>query len=104
MRNKPVDWSEGMFLRPHHFQAAERHINERIRTGEQWDNPYNYGLFSFDHSKEALANQHFEVRGLKARMRDGTLIEGGVVLELDLATTRFAGEFSGTLVVTVEPR
>src|SRR5688572_28048231 len=28
MKNLPVHWSEGMFLRPHHFQAADRHWAE----------------------------------------------------------------------------
>ena len=25
MTPRPVHWHEGMFLRPHHFQAADRH-------------------------------------------------------------------------------
>ena len=32
MRNLPVHWSEGMFLRPHHFQAADRHWRELLAT------------------------------------------------------------------------
>ncbi len=35
---------------------------------------------------------------------DGVVVEGGVVLELDLAAARFAGDHAGTLVVTVTPR
>ncbi len=33
-----------------------------------------------------------------------TTVEGGVVLELDLTATRFAGDYAGTLEVTVNPR
>lgn len=34
----------------------------------------------------------------------GAVVEGGVVLELDLTATRFAGDYAGTLEVTVNPR
>ena len=74
MHNPPVNWYEGLFLRPHHFQAAERHWAENVQTSEQWDHPYGYGLLSIDFSRESLGNHQFEVRQLKARMRDGTLV------------------------------
>jgi type VI secretion system protein ImpJ len=74
MQNSPVNWYEGLFLRPHHFQAAERYWAETAQTSEQWDHPYGYGLLSLDFSREALGNHQFEVRQLKARMRDGTLV------------------------------
>ena len=74
MRNSPVHWYEGLFLRPHHFQAADRYWAETHQVSEQWDHPYNYGLLAIDFSREALGNHQFEVRQLKARMRDGTLV------------------------------
>jgi type VI secretion system protein ImpJ len=74
MHNPPVNWYEGLFLRPHHFQAADRSLAESARMSDQWDHPYGYGLLAMDFSREALANHQFEVRQLKARMRDGTLI------------------------------
>jgi type VI secretion system protein ImpJ len=74
MRQPPVHWYEGLFLRPHHFQAADRYWAETVQTSEQWDHPYNYGLLAIDFSREALGNHQFEVRQLKARMRDGTLV------------------------------
>ena len=75
MKNLPVHWYEGLFLRPHHLQAADRYWTELFSTSLQSDNPYNYGLISFEVSQEALGNHQFEVRTLKARMRDGTLID-----------------------------
>ena len=75
MKNLPVHWYEGLFLRPHHLQASERYWNELFITSLSADSPYNYGLFSLEYSKEALANQQFDVRSIKARMRDGTLID-----------------------------
>jgi type VI secretion system protein ImpJ len=75
MRNPPVHWHEGLFLRPHHFQVADRHWDERLATAHAWDNPYRYGLYAFEFSREALANNQFEVYSLKARLRDGTLVD-----------------------------
>ena len=74
MRNLPVHWHEGLFLRPQHFQAADRYWTELFHTAEQWDHPYHYGLHSIEFSKDALANHQFEVHTLRARMRDGTLV------------------------------
>ena len=74
MQNLPVNWYEGLFLLPQHFQAAERYWTETVHTSEQFDHAYNYGLQAIEFSREALANSQFEVRMLRARMRDGTLI------------------------------
>jgi type VI secretion system protein ImpJ len=74
MRNQPVYWYEGMFLRPQHFQAAERYWNEMIEISEQIDHPYYYGLRSASISKTAIANNQFQVTQLQARMKDGTIV------------------------------
>jgi type VI secretion system protein ImpJ len=83
MQNLPVHWYEGAFLRPQHFQASERHWAERIFRNGVIDNPHNYGLASINFSREALANQQFELRSIQARMRDGTLVDLGMGEELD---------------------
>lgn len=75
MRNPDVHWYEGLFLLPQHLQSLERHRNEAAQTSEQWNHPYNYGLRTFEFSREALANNQFEVRTLQARLRDGTLVD-----------------------------
>jgi type VI secretion system protein ImpJ len=63
-----------MFLRPHHFQAAQRHWFQWANTSEKWDVHYNWGLRSIDIDLDALATSQLLVRSLKARLRDGTLI------------------------------
>ncbi|MEX2559783.1 MAG: type VI secretion system baseplate subunit TssK [Pirellulales bacterium] len=83
MRNLPVHWSEGMFLRPHHFQAADRYWAETLQTSEQWDHQFNYGLRRLEISQEALANSQFQVSMCQARLRDGTLVALGHGEELD---------------------
>ncbi len=74
MRNPPIHWHEGQFLRPHHFQAAERHWTELIQTGQRWDHPFHYGLHDLEFSREALSNRQFQVHRLHARLPDGTLV------------------------------
>lgn len=74
MRHHPVNWSEGMFLLPHHFQAADQYWNEFIQGSEHCDHEYNYGLRSLDLSLDALGNSHFQVNSYQARMRDGTYL------------------------------
>lgn len=74
MRNLPVHWSEGMFLRPHHMQAADRFWTETIQTSEHWDHEYNYGVRSVEISENAIANYQFQINACHARMQDGTLI------------------------------
>jgi len=74
MQYLPVHWSEGMFLQPHHFQAADRHWNELLSVSQRWDCHYNYGLRAIKISREALANYQIEVQTCHARMKDGTVV------------------------------
>lgn len=73
----PVHWHDGLFLRAHHFQAADRASSELRNTSERWDHPYRYGLYALEYSTDALANGYFELNRLSARLPDGTLIDLG---------------------------
>jgi type VI secretion system protein ImpJ len=76
-----------MFLRPHHFQAAQRHGALLAHRDEKWDHHYNWGLRAVEIDPDALANNRFVVRSLNARLRDGTLVslpEDGALPALDL--------------------
>jgi type VI secretion system protein ImpJ len=87
MTMRAVHWHEGMFLRPHHFQTAQRYIQYLSSLGEKWDLHYNWGLRSIELDLDALSNFRFVVRDLKVRLRDGTLVsipEDGVLPNLDL--------------------
>ncbi len=74
MHNLPVHWHEGLFLQPHHLQAADRYWSEVLATSEQWDLHYNYGVRRLEFSHEAIANFQFQVNVCHARMKDGTLV------------------------------
>lgn len=87
MSRQAVHWHEGMFLRPHHFQAATRHLTDQIRQQVQWDDAYSWGLRLFDLDVQGLNNYRFAVNRLRARLRDGTLVsipEDGKLADLDL--------------------
>jgi type VI secretion system protein ImpJ len=87
MTARAIHWHEGMFLRPHHFQAAQRHWEHLAARNEKWDLHHNWGLRAIDIDLQALANYRFVVRSLQARFRDGTLLalpEDGTLPALDL--------------------
>jgi type VI secretion system protein ImpJ len=99
MTARAVHWHEGMFIRPHHFQAAQRHVSHLLHTASSWDCHYSWGLRKIDIDRDALANHRLEVRRLRVRLRDGTLVslpEDGELPPLDLQTA-FGEE--GTLTV-----
>jgi type VI secretion system protein ImpJ len=75
MKNLPVHWYEGLFLRPQHFQATERFFHEQQRLTHDWESPYGYGLHSIRISEDALSNHQLEIHHLQARMRDGSLVQ-----------------------------
>jgi type VI secretion system protein ImpJ len=74
MRNFPIHWHQGQFVRPQHLQAADRYWTELNHTSQHWDHSYGYGLNSLNYSRDALASNVFRVTQLEARMRDGTMV------------------------------
>jgi type VI secretion system protein ImpJ len=87
MRILPVHWHEGMFLRPHHFQAADRYWADQVRQGSRWDLNYNWGIRRIDIDLPALKNYRFVVNQLQARLRDGSVVrvpQDANLAELDL--------------------
>jgi type VI secretion system protein ImpJ len=86
MKNLPVHWYQGLFVRPQHLQAADRYWAETAHVSQSWDHPYGYGLHAFSYSNDALASGHFRVEAFEGRLRDGTLIrlDSGQELEVDL--------------------
>jgi type VI secretion system protein ImpJ len=99
MTFRAVHWHEGMFLRPHHFQALQRNQYQLDHWNQQWTQHYNWGLRSIELDRDALSNFRFVVGSLKARLRDGTLVaipEDGSLPPLDLKPA-----FEGNQALTV---
>jgi type VI secretion system protein ImpJ len=87
MPSGEVHWHEGMFLRQHHFLSEHRQLVRLIQLDEKWTVHHNWGLRSIRLNTDALGNFRFAVSELKARLRDGTLVEvpdDGALPELDL--------------------
>ena len=94
MAVRAVDWHEGMFLRPHHLQAAQRYAAQEISLNGKWDLHYNWGIRAVTLDLDALANYRLVVSRLKCRLRDGTLVsvpEDGLLTPLDLKPAFEAG-------------
>jgi type VI secretion system protein ImpJ len=82
-----VNWHEGMFLRPHHFQAADRYWADQLHQASRLDRWFNWGVRRIDLDPDALKNYRFVARSLQARLRDGTVVrvpQDTAVRELDL--------------------
>ena len=101
MKSLPVHWSEGIFLQPHHFQAAERCWTETLQTSEHWDHQYGYGVRTLELSADAIANYQFQVNVCHARMKDGTIVALDPGQELDRLDLKEA--FARESVVRVYP-
>lgn len=74
MTSQAVHWHEGMFLRPQHFQAADRHLHDLVNVGSRWNLHYCWGLRSLSLDTDALANYRLSIRSLEARLPEGTLL------------------------------
>lgn len=74
MSSQAVLWHQGMFLRPHHFQASDRYWHDQVQQSSRWDVHHNWGIHSIDINLDALKNYRFEVNKLQCRLPDGTLI------------------------------
>ncbi|WP_165219107.1 type VI secretion system baseplate subunit TssK [Aquisphaera insulae] len=103
MPSGEVHWHEGMFLRPHHFLAEHRRALGLIQVDGKWNQQHNWGLRSISLNTEALSNHRFSVASLKARLRDGTLVEvpeEGPLSDLDLKPA-FVAERKVTVLLGV---
>jgi type VI secretion system protein ImpJ len=87
MTTRAVHWYEGMFLRPQHFMAAERHLREVLWQGDRWCQHFSWGLRSVEIDRDALADHRLVIGRLHARLRDGTQVcvpEDGPLPSVDL--------------------
>jgi len=71
--NKPV-WSEGMFLRPQHFQQFDRHISAQLEGRVSPLLPYAYGLTELRFSQGLLKTGKLVIEKCSGIFSDGTTI------------------------------
>ncbi len=87
MAHRPVHWHEGMFLRPHHFQAAARHADEAAARSARLDQHHGWGWRRCNIDADALGAFRLVVRSAEARFRAGavvTLPDDAPAIDFDL--------------------
>lgn len=68
----PVVWSEGLFLRQHHFQQQERHIQRLVRERAAALGAHGWGISVLEVDRSLLALGQFGLTRCRAVLEDGT--------------------------------
>ena len=69
--DEEINWSEGLFLQPHHLQRMQRNLLRGVRAGRALAMTYSCGLVDFEMDESALAGNRVVVRRFSAVMPDG---------------------------------
>ncbi|HEK0776095.1 type VI secretion system baseplate subunit TssK [Proteus mirabilis] len=67
-----VVWTEGMFLRPHHFQQSENYLEQYIRSWGMAHNEYYWGFTSLDIDENALRQGNIALNAATGILPDGS--------------------------------
>lgn len=78
-----VHWSEGMFLRPQHFQMFSRQLGGMVADIWRRTQPFLWGFSELDVAEDALENFSFALRRCEGVLRDGTWVQAPTNLRLD---------------------
>jgi len=68
-------WSEGLFLRPQHFQQQDRYHEARLHQTAEAVHPYLWGVRTLEWDMPALRNKLLRLDALSAIFRDGELVD-----------------------------
>ncbi len=72
---KPVCWSEGMLLSPHHFQQNHQYLEKQISRIIKLLTPNYWGVGKMELDHSALSNGTINIKRLFAILPDGLLID-----------------------------
>jgi len=70
--NNRIVWSEGLFLRPQHFQQQERHLESWIESRAGSLRPYAWGFTELEIERDLLAIGKLGLRRARGVFPDGT--------------------------------
>lgn len=101
MSSRPVHWHEGMFLRPQHFQAADRYARNTMKESEDWFHPFNWGVRLVDFDREAFGNYSAVLRACEARFKDGTKVSIPADGTIDPVELKGALAGSGSVMISL---
>ncbi|MFQ5592201.1 MAG: type VI secretion system baseplate subunit TssK, partial [Phycisphaerae bacterium] len=70
-----IHWSEGMFLRPHHLQLAQRWMETVVDSGLDAARPFAWGFLNLQIAPEPLENATLRLDSCTVRLKDGTWVQ-----------------------------
>jgi len=70
----PVSWTEGMFLKPHHFQQSDLFQDARLAYHLRTLNPFYWGVATLRVDPDALENMILRVVACEAVLPDGLIV------------------------------
>lgn len=70
--NNKVIWSEGLFLRPQHFQQSDRYYEKLVRSRVAALRPYSWGITELKLNVDMLGLGKFAVDEVRGVLEDGT--------------------------------
>ncbi len=73
--NAKVHWTEGLFLRPHHLQQADRYLESAIESRTRHVTPYPWGFAAIEIDHDLAQQSKFGLRRGAGVMPDGGLFD-----------------------------
>jgi type VI secretion system protein ImpJ len=73
--NAKVHWTEGLFLRPHHLQQADRYLENAIESRTRYVTPYPWGFASLEIDLDLAHQGKFALRRASGVLPDGGLFD-----------------------------
>ena len=70
--NNKTIWSEGLFVKPVHFQQQERYLEHYISQLQQFSSAYRWGVFEVSIDQDLLNIGKFAISSASGIMPDGT--------------------------------
>lgn len=70
-----IAWSEGLFLRPQHFQQQERYFDYSRQQQLAMQLPYGWGVCRLSIDQQSLKFGQFALAELEALLADGTVLQ-----------------------------
>jgi type VI secretion system protein ImpJ len=67
-----VAWTEGLFLRPHHFQQSDRYHEHLLESRVRYATPYPWGFTALQVDRDLAQQSKFALRRAAGVMPDGT--------------------------------
>ncbi len=71
-RYSKVTWSEGLFLRQHHLQQADRYAEQLVESRTRYSSPYPWGFSQLKIDMDLAQRNKFALRQATGIFQDGT--------------------------------